>query len=274
MSSLYAGSGRDPGSAEALAEAWFVALSAKIDATPDARFERGSDGVHLVVTGVLMPTGNGVFTTATNPDPQRVAALADKMVGRGLPWSIQVRGEPDAELVRLAAGYGLTARVPSPLMSRSAPRVPAPTRAGDAVGAAGSDTARVRPATGADGPVYANLIATALGLPRPVIGEFASAPVLEAPGITGYLVEWDGVAAGTGLSTRFGEHLGVYNITVPPAFRRRGFARLVSETVLRDGFASGAQVAFLHASAQAQSLYESLGFRTVETWTYLVPDAS
>lgn len=289
MSSLYAGSDRDPASAQALAEAWFAALSAKIDATPGARFERGTDGVHLVVTGVLMPTGNGVFTVGTDPDHQRVAALADEMVGSGLPWSIQVRGEPDAELVRLAAGYGLTEQVPSPLMSRPAfpdiapavesalpaPALPEPAPDVEPLGP-GADSgvaapARVRPATGADAPVYANLIAAALGVPRATIGEFASAPVLDAPGITGYLVEWDGVAAGTGLGTRFGDHLGVYNITVPPAFRRRGFARLVSEAVLRDGFASGARVAFLHASAQAQPLYESLGFRPAETWTYLVP---
>lgn len=256
----------DPASADAAAAGWFRALWAKADAAPGASYTHGAGGVHLVVTGVLMPSGNGVFTAGTDPDPGQVAAFADEMRGSGLPWSIQVRGEPGPELLRLAAGYGLTARAPSPLMTRPAGPVPRPTAA------EGPDPARVRPATGTDEVAYGNLIAAALGLPRPAIGGFASAPLLDAPGMTGYLVEWDGVPAGTGLGTRFGDQLGVYNITVPPAFRRRGFARLVSETVLRDGFAAGARAAFLHASSQARPLYESLGFRTVETWTYLVPE--
>ncbi|RKR87504.1 acetyltransferase (GNAT) family protein [Micromonospora pisi] len=262
MNSSYVGAS-DPTSADAAAAAWFVAMRAKIDAVAGAHAQQGAGGVHRFVSGVRIPSGNGVFIEGTDPDLRQVAAFADEMRGGELPWSIQVRGEPGPELARLAAGYGLTARAHSPLMTRGAGPVP------HAVPASG---ARVRPTTGADADVYGNLIATALGLPRPAIGEFASAPLLDAPGMTGYLVEWDGVPAGTGLGTHLGDQFGVYNITVAPTFRRRGFARLVSETVLRDGFAAGARAAFLHTTPHAQPLYESLGFRTVETWTYLVPE--
>ncbi|MFI6762516.1 GNAT family N-acetyltransferase [Micromonospora sp. NPDC050417] len=263
MNSSYNDAGSDLTSADAAASAWFAAMRAKIHAVAGAHAKQGAAGVSLFVSGVRMPSGNGVFTEGTDPDLQQVAAFADEMRGGELPWSIQVRGEPGPELARLAAGYGLTTRSHSPLMTRAAGPVP------DEVPA---DGARVRPTTGADADVYGNLIAAALGLPRPAIAEFASAPLLDAPGMTGYLVEWDGVAAGTGLGTRLGDQLGVYNITVPPTFRRRGFARLVSQTVLRDGFTAGARAAFLHSTSHAQPLYESLGFRTVETWTYLVPE--
>jgi hypothetical protein len=43
----------------------------------------------------------------------------------------------------------------------------------------------------------------------------------------------------------------------------------VTERVMTDGFASGATTAYLQSSPMGQRLYELMGFRTVETWTYL-----
>jgi ribosomal protein S18 acetylase RimI-like enzyme len=68
---------------------------------------------------------------------------------------------------------------------------------------------------------------------------------------------------------RIGDHIGVYNITVAPEFRRRGFGRLITERVIRDGFDAGAATAYLQSSRPGLPLYESMGFRMAESWTYL-----
>lgn len=59
------------------------------------------------------------------------------------------------------------------------------------------------------------------------------------------------------------------NIATVPAARRRGYGRKITERVVLDAFADGATAAYLHASEDGLPLYEAMGFRTVETWTYL-----
>ena len=61
--------------------------------------------------------------------------------------------------------------------------------------------------------------------------------------------------------------VGVYNIAVAPAARGRGLGRAITERVVADGIAAGADAAYLHASDLGRPLYESMGFRLVETWT-------
>ena len=61
--------------------------------------------------------------------------------------------------------------------------------------------------------------------------------------------------------------VGVFNIAVVPSARGRGLGRALTETVLRDGIAAGADAAYLHTSAMGRPLYESMGFTLVETWT-------
>ena len=94
--------------------------------------------------------------------------------------------------------------------------------------------------------------------------------VLDADPITGYLaeeVEEPGRPIGTGLGIRTSGVVGVFNIAVVPAARSRGLGRTITEAVLLDGVAAGADAAYLHTSAMGRPLYESMGFRLVEEWT-------
>jgi ribosomal protein S18 acetylase RimI-like enzyme len=105
--------------------------------------------------------------------------------------------------------------------------------------------------------------------PAEIILSLMTESVIDAPWAGTYLVEVDGLPVATGLGILSGDHIGVYNIAVVPERRDRGYGWLVTERVLTDGFAAGATTAYLHSSKAGRPLYESMGFRTVETWTYL-----
>ena len=68
------------------------------------------------------------------------------------------------------------------------------------------------------------------------------------------------VATGLGILDR--EYIGIYAINVDAAFRRRGFARKICETLIAEGRKAGAEKAYLQVvadNAPAIALYHSLG---------------
>ncbi|MGI8331847.1 GNAT family N-acetyltransferase [Actinomadura scrupuli] len=249
------------GSATEAAHAFFTAVEGLVTLMPGGRSRTGRHSTRLLATGLPVATLNGVFAGGTEPDADEVAEFARSMTGGDLPWCIQVRGEPGPAVAGIAAGHGLVRRHVLPLMVRTAARpVPAPGpypvhRVGDG-----------------DRQVYAETLAAGFEAPVDVMAAFASPAILEAPWAAAYLVRNEGEPVATGFGARAGEHIGVFNIATPPRHRRRGYGRAVTEAILRDGFAAGARSAFLQASDEGYSLYESLGFRTVETWTYFVPE--
>jgi len=55
-----------------------------------------------------------------------------------------------------------------------------------------------------------------------------------------------------------------------PAYRGRGDGRAITSRIVADGIPRGADLAHLQSSEDGYPLYQSMGFRTVETWTYLM----
>jgi ribosomal protein S18 acetylase RimI-like enzyme len=75
------------------------------------------------------------------------------------------------------------------------------------------------------------------------------------------------VAVGFGI---FGQRIaGVFNIATAHGYRGRGYGRAVTSRIMADGVDRGADLAYLQSSEEGYPLYQSMGFRTVETWTYL-----
>lgn len=71
-----------------------------------------------------------------------------------------------------------------------------------------------------------------------------------------------------------GDHLGVFDMLVAPAARRRGLARRVLRSVCAWGHAQGARVAYLQvvaSNAAARPLYADHGFETVYSYWYRLP---
>lgn len=120
---------------------------------------------------------------------------------------------------------------------------------------------------------YLAVLAEGSEAPADALGVLASAAVLDHPAVAAYLATSDGEPVATGMTTLVDGVLGVLNMSTIPRHRRRGHARAVLLEMLAAGTRSGARRAILQASDAGQALYESMGFQTVETWTYLLaPD--
>jgi GNAT superfamily N-acetyltransferase len=185
-------------------------------------------------------------------DTGEAEAFARELSGTGLPWSIVTRGDLSPAIERLAATYGRTQAGSHPLMTWHAEPLPAPA-GGLPPGAT------VRTVRGAGAGRYVAALA----------GRFASPAFLDAPGCTGYLLDLDGEAVATGFNVFAGDYVGLFNGSVPPRHRGNGYYRALVTARLRDAVAAGARRAFTQNTPMSRPLYESLGFRATETWTYL-----
>ncbi|GID32228.1 GNAT family N-acetyltransferase [Paractinoplanes brasiliensis] len=247
--------------ADAAAEAYIRSGTLLTSLNPMSQVEKGAHGSYLLVSNVPLPTFNGVLTLERVQDEPEIRRLAASVAGRGVPWSIGVRGEATAGVRAVAAQYGLTASVSQPMMIRPLGDFrPAPSGGTDVV---------IRPAGRADRTAYLEILSAGFGFAESISAMVMPKAIFEAPWATCYLAEADGVPVAIGLGIHTGDHVGVFNITTVSSHRRRGYGRALTERVVADGAACGARTAYLQPSEEAFRLYESLGFRVVEQWTML-----
>jgi GNAT superfamily N-acetyltransferase len=240
-----------------IADALIAAICDLADVHPDGRRETGANGTLLLISGSQLSSLNGVFVIGDAPDIAEIDRLAVEAATIGLPWSIAVRGEPGAAVREVAARHGRTGRHETPVMV--CPDRPAKTTGDGTVRAIRSD----------EGRVFCETMAAGFEAPAEIILSLMTDELIDAPWAASYLVEAGGVPVATGLGILSGDYIGVYNIATLPEHRGRGYGRLVTERTIADGFAAGATKAYLQSSSMGKPLYESMGFRTVETWTYL-----
>jgi GNAT superfamily N-acetyltransferase len=89
-------------------------------------------------------------------------------------------------------------------------------------------------------------------------------------------VEERGQPLAMALGALEGEHMGLFDVLVMPAARRRGLARRVSESLYAWALGRGARFAYLQVvstNAAARPLYAEQGFATVYTYHYRAPPA-
>ncbi|MFC6083838.1 GNAT family N-acetyltransferase [Sphaerisporangium aureirubrum] len=244
--------------ADRMAAAYFEAFEFLCGVTPKGWYaERGTARAAMTRAGLAIL--NAVYDTAREPDLGALDEVAAEAGRQGVPWSIMVRGEVSDEVAGLAARHGLVERGDLPFLVCAAD---------DLVFRAGAGERKAVRRVGADeSDLYTEALTRGFEVHEDMLDSLMGGGVLDAGPITGYLAEESGRAAGTGLGIRVPGAVGVFNIAVLPAARGRGLGRAVTEAVLRDGVAAGAGAAFLHASAMGLPLYESMGFRVVETWT-------
>jgi GNAT superfamily N-acetyltransferase len=233
-----------------------------VDSVPDA-FERvGANGLHLFKFAVPLAALNGVFVLGSDPDLTEVAVFAEEAAEFDLPWSIVTRTAPGRQILDIAARHGLTASSTTPLLARGL------TNIEDVLVGVPAE-ATVRKVDGAHADVFADAAAAGFEMPKPIADVLTQPAMLEDPAVAAFVLEVGGVAVATGLNIVDGPDVGMYNGTARPQHRRRGYFRALVSARLRHAVANGAEFAFTQNTSMSRPLYESLGFRVVEDWTYL-----
>lgn len=224
-----------------------------------ARVESRAGHLLLVCPQIRMSQFNGVWA---DEDRGAAAGLPDAIAeveGAGLPFGLQTRNRQHPETEREAERLGLV-RVDR-----------------EAGMAATADDLRERelPATDAEivrvgSPRRREVQAVAeagFEVPRGALAPFFGEEAVAMPGLSLYLAFLDDVAVATASGFVQGEAVGIFSVATPPEHRRRGYGAAVTRRAVEDGFALGAELAWLQASSSGKSVYDRLGFREVESYS-------
>ena len=239
--------------AGALLDTWHYLASA----VPGGWARRNGAGV-AAVTGVALPTLNGVWVERIDADPEGVSDLLDQVAATGLPHCLQFRPAAAEGLAKLAAGRGMAYLEDIPLMAVEDLDQLKTTQA-----TAGLAIRQLLPD---EAPLHAHVAAAGFELPSEMFLQLMTPALLAAPGVRCYLGETDTQPVTTGLGVELGSYVAIFNIATPPEHRRHGYGAAVTARAVADGFAAGARWSWLQSSADGFKVYERLGFRTVEAW--------
>jgi GNAT superfamily N-acetyltransferase len=248
--------------ADAATRALFEAAARLAAVRPGAYLRTGDRGTRLIVSNIPVPTMNSV-SVDREFDLGEVGSFAAELSAIGLPWSIQVRGTAGPALKRLAERYGATTVHEVPLQIWDAESLPA-------LPADRPEDTTVRKVSGGEAGAFNTALAAGYGVPEEVTARACPPAAFDAPGMTGYVLEHHGEVVATGFNITVDNQVGLYNGSVPPKHRGNGYYRALVVARLRDAVASGAVTAFAQNTPMSRPLYESLGFRLAETWTYLI----
>lgn len=116
--------------------------------------------------------------------------------------------------------------------------------------------------------LHAGLIGS-FGELLPRIEPLYAPEVMAAPGLMVYVARTGGELVSTATAWTRDGGVGIFNVATPPAHRGHGYGRAITEYAVRDGFAAGADLAWLEASQLGESVYRAMGFRQVETYLIL-----
>ncbi|MBP2471313.1 GNAT superfamily N-acetyltransferase [Crossiella equi] len=241
------------------ARAWQTAMAHFTEAVPGGFHRVGARGTAELISGVPLAMLNGVYCIAPTTDPDEVTDFVASPRLAGLPWSVQVRDEAAAaQVADVVAGLGFTRTAAQPFMTREL--------AEDSLPWPEPGPLRIRVVGGGEREVYERTLSAGYGLPREIAAPLTAPAVLDHPLMRAYVGEVDGVPVATSFGIVVDGLVGIFNVSVPPAHRRRGYGRALTAAAVRDGWSAGARTAFLHSSELGLPVYEEMGFAVRERW--------
>jgi ribosomal protein S18 acetylase RimI-like enzyme len=215
------------------------------------------DGALGINTFLPVAGWNGVWVLRPGLNRDRLGSVLDEIAASGVPYCLQATVTAhDAR--GLVEGRGMEREPDIPLMALTDPRALAALRDHEAL--------TVCRLTAAEASLFGKVAGTGFGLRPELFASGISPDVLELPGVGCYVGFAGGDGVATAMGVAIGEHVGVYNVSTIPAYRRRGFGATLTAAVILDAFAQGARVAWLQSSPEALTLYRALGFSTVDVW--------
>lgn len=215
------------------------------------------EGAVAVVSGIPLPTLNGVWLERANPSAATVAALLDTVAAAGVPHSLHLWSGSDDGLCEVAASRGMTCEGQVPAMAVDGTTVAA-TRSPAGLA--------IRELSPGQAPVHAQVASAGFGIPSDHFQWLINPAVLGLDSVRCYVGELDGQPVTTGLGCTLGGCTGIFDIATLPGFRGRGFGRAITARAVADGLAGGASWCWLQSSAMGYRVYRCLGFREIDRW--------
>lgn len=238
--------------AKALGTTWVHLFGAN----PDGWLRR-ENGVVAAVSGIPLPTMNGVWSEQVDPDRRVVSELLDQIGSSGLPHCLQLRPGAPEDLTALAADRGMINDHQIPMMIVENSNLDVVPKAAKLV---------IRELTPDEAVLHAETAARGFEAPKEFFVRLMTPAALALPGVRTYIGEADGEPVTTGVGVTLGPFVGIFNIATLPERRGRGFGAAVTARAASDGFAAGAQWSYLQSSAAGYSVYSRLGYATIERW--------
>jgi len=228
----------------------------------DRASTKNAGDASLMITGVPMPTLNGVLTVRTTATARDVGSLLDIAARKGLPHSIQIRPGCQSELVDLARQRGLVEDESIPLMAMHMD--------GRLREFARHARLSIRTLDPDQAGIHASIAAAGFEAPREMFEQLVPPAVLAQTACSAYVGSVDGQDVVTALAFTVGGHVGIFNVATAPSHRGRGYGTAITAHAVLAGFDSDAGFAYLQSSRSGFKIYERLGFRTLETWSVWV----
>lgn len=240
--------------ASALASTWEHLVAA----IPDG-WTRREGGIVGAVTGVAIPTLNGVWPEQVEVKELDVTKMLDAVAKTGLPHCLQLRPGTPQDLSVMAEARGMIPQEPEPLMVLEDPR--------SLDAALAVRRLRIRQLDPADVSLHATTAARGFGAPEELFHQLMTPAVVGRPGVRCYIGELDGCAVTTGLGVTLGDFVGIFNIATDPDHRGQGFGAAVTARAVIDGMNDSATWSYLQSSPSGYGVYLRLGFTVLEQWS-------
>ena len=238
----------------------FVSCSQQMVSTVPGGWTRRVGGALAAVTGIPLPTFNGVWAERSDPDEHVVADMIRELAATGLPYCVQMRPGAPESLGDLAVQTGMVPDEQLPLMVLEDPGALEAARTG-------AEGLVIRELSADDAVVHAKVAARGFEAPEEPLIQLMTPSVLRLEGTRCYIGELDGEAVTTGLGWTSAPSVAIFNIATLRAYRGKGFGAAITAQAAADGLADGASWSWLQSSAAGYSIYSKLGYRTIERWS-------
>jgi N-acetylglutamate synthase len=219
-----------------------------------ARFERRNGYTFLMFPTLPIPLFNGVWSDEDSAADEIASALAE-VEAEGIAGGVTTRSGHTPLVGEAARALGL----------RSTERIPGMAATTEDIAEPSSELEVIRVAT-ADGFAQALAVAAeGFGVSEDFL---APLYMLEVTGLNGfevYLGRIEGRDVTTAISYAVDGDVGIFNVATPAEHRGRGYGAAITSHAVREGFAAGAEFAYLQSSPIGESVYRRVGFRQVVT---------
>lgn len=224
---------------------------------------RSDGGFVAGVTGLRVPTMNGVWAVGPGDSVSAVERWLDEVESAGLPFCLQTRpGAAEAE--RIGRRRGMTMLEHVPLMGIG-------ERVAD--GGAG-DRLSIERLAAPDRDRYLDILTRGFEVPAEMFAPLVTEELLDEPSAICLVGSVGDTAVTTGLAVVRGSSAGIFNVATPPEHRRRGYGAAITASCLGAAREAGATWGYLQSSEMGVNVYERLGFRTLERWSVLVHEGA